>query len=328
MKISIIIIDESTKSFANALFIDEILIIDETINILLKQFFAITFKKRKFITIDVNFQLRDKLSYYVKKNIFKLYIFNNCEKKIFKLIYDDCFHVDHHRVYARLIKSIYIHKLFKKLTTYIRHCSTYELNQTKRYRLYEKLTFFYIFFMSFHILIMNWIVIFSINKKDFDCTSNVTCKFNWKMFFFEKITYFATKWVLLLLNRLQIVDWNVSSTIIFDRDFKFFFDFWTTLFKLLDTNLFFNFAYHFQTNNLSKRINQIFEIALRYFITKHSTLNWINVLFTFQLIFNNSFNAFIERFSNEIVYEFKMREVIHAIMTFFLSKNINVDAKR
>ena len=45
-------------------------------------------------------------------------------------------------------------------------------------------------------------------------------------------------------------------------------------------------------------------------------------------IFNNLFNAFIEIFSNEIVYEFKVREIIHAITIFFLSKNINVDAKR
>ena len=155
MKISIIIIDQSTKSFANALFIDETLIIDKAINIFLKKFFAIIFKKRKLITIDVNFQLRDKLMYYVKKNIFKLCIFNNCEKKVFKLIYNNCFHVDHHRVYVRLIKSIYIHKLFKKLTIYIRRCSICEFNQTKRHRSYEKLTSFFIFFMLFYILIMN-----------------------------------------------------------------------------------------------------------------------------------------------------------------------------
>ena len=120
----------------------------------------------------------------------------------------------------------------------------------------------------------------------------------------------------------------MSSTIIFDCNFKFLFDFWTTLFKLLDTNLLFNLTYHFQTNNLSKRINQIFQIALRYFITKHLTLNEINVLFTLQLIFNNLFNTFIEKISNEIVYEFKVRKIIHAITIFFLSKNINVDAKR
>ena len=51
-------------------------------------------------------------------------------------------------------------------------------------------------------------------------------------------------------------------------------------------------------------------------------------MFAFQLVFNNSFNAFIEIYSNEIVYEFKVREIIHAITIFFLSKNINVDTKR
>ena len=55
LKISIIIINESTKSFAKILIIDETLIIDKAINIFSRKFFAIIFKRQKFITIDVNF---------------------------------------------------------------------------------------------------------------------------------------------------------------------------------------------------------------------------------------------------------------------------------
>ena len=83
----------------------------------------VIFKVKKIVT-DIDFQLRDELIYHIKKNIFKLCIFKNCEQKIFKLIHDDCFHVDHHRAYARLIEIVYVHKLFRKFITYIRHCST------------------------------------------------------------------------------------------------------------------------------------------------------------------------------------------------------------
>ena len=115
------------------------------------------------------------------------------------------------------------------------------------------------------------------------------------------------------MNRLQLTDWNIFLIIIFDRDSKFLSKFWTILFERLDTNLLFNSAYYFQIDDQSKRTNQIFEIAFRYFIIEHLELNWIETLSILQLAFNNASNAFIERLFNEIVYEFKMREIIHVV---------------
>ena len=57
------------------------LIIDEIINILSKKFYAIIFKKRKFVTIDVNFQLNDELSYYVKKKTFLNFVYLTIARK-------------------------------------------------------------------------------------------------------------------------------------------------------------------------------------------------------------------------------------------------------
>ena len=114
----------------------------------------VIFKTKKIVT-NINFQLHDELIYHVKKNIFRLCISSNCEQNVFQLAHDDCFHAKHHRVYARLIEFVYVHKLFKKLITYIRHCSTCQLNQIKRHRSYEKLTPLFIFSIFFHTLIMN-----------------------------------------------------------------------------------------------------------------------------------------------------------------------------
>ena len=50
-------------------------------------------------------------------------------------------------------------------------------------------------------------------------------------------------------------------------------------------------------------------------------------MLTLQLTFNNLLNVLIERSSNKIVYDFKIRELIHAIVVFFLSKNINTKTK-
>ena len=283
-----------------------------TINESLSQNVILKIKK---IATDIDFQLHDELIYHVKKDIFRLCILSNCEQNVFKLTHDDCFHAEHHRVYARLINVVYVHKLFRKFTIYIRHCSVCQLNQIKRHRFYDELTSFFISSIFFHTLIMNWEVIFSINKNDFDCIFNVTCKFSRKLQSIQdKIIYFVVTWANLLIDRLQLIDWDISLIIISNRDFKFLSKFWTILFERLSINLFFSSIYHSQTNDQSERINQIFEIAFRYFIIEHSELNWVEILSALQLIFNNALNAFIERIFNEIVYEFKMREILHVVV--------------
>ena len=105
------------------------------------------------------------------------------------------------------------------------------------------------------------------------------------------------------------------------------FDFWKTLFRKLNIILLFNATYYFQFDEQSKRTNQIFEIAFRYFITKNSNLDWIKILSIFQLIFNNFSNAFIDKSSNEIVYKFKIREIIHKIIIVSFSTIMNINAK-
>ena len=114
----------------------------------------VTFKIKKIVT-DIDFQLHDELIYHVKKNIFRLCIFNNCKQNVFKLIHDDCFHAEHHRVYVRLINVVYVHKLSKKFTIYIRHCSICQLNQIKRHLFYDELTSLSTSSIFFHTLIMN-----------------------------------------------------------------------------------------------------------------------------------------------------------------------------
>ena len=251
-----------------------------------------------------------------------MYVFRNCEQNVFKLIHDDCFHAEYYRVYVRLINVVYVHKLFKKVTIYIRHCSACQLNQIKRHRFYDELTSFFIFSIFFHTLIINWVVTLSNNKNEYDCILNVICKFNRKFqFIHDKTIYFVVKWVILFIDKLQFIDWNILLIIIFDRDFKFLFEFWTIFFERLNTNLFFNSTYHSQIDEQSKRTNQIFEIILRYFITKHSELDWVEILSTLQLVFNNAFNVSIDKFSNDIVYEFKIRKVIHVVVISFVVIN-------
>ena len=95
--------------------------------------------------------------------------------------------------------------------------------------------------------------------------------------------------------------------------------------RKLNVVMLFNVAYHSQTNDFSKKMNQIFEIALRYVIVVNSNVNWKKILLVFQMFFNNSLNVITDRFLNEMCYDFKVKEVIHVIIdvkTKNLDKNI------
>ena len=169
---------------------------------------------------------------------------------------------------------------------------------------------------SFHTIFIDFVMIIF---EDFDSLLTVFCKFFKRvMIISKKFIYSAEKWVELAFDRFQLTDWEISAAIIFDRDFKFIFEFWRNLFKRFDVDLLTFTVYHAQTDEQSKRTNQTVRIAIRFLITVN--IDIIFVLSCLQAQFNNFSNASTKRSSNEIVYDFKMRKII--FRTSFM-KNIS-----
>ena len=86
-------------------------------------------------------------------------------------------------------------------------------------------------------------------------------------------------------------------------------------------------TYHFQTNEVSERINQTFEIALRFHLQDLTNFkNWSKTVVNFiQRIFNNNvFN--IERTSNQICYNFISLQSIDFLKDFVTSNKISKTA--
>ena len=82
----------------------------------------------------MNFVLQNELIYHVKNNKKKLCILILMKKVILKAAHDDCNYAKYYRIYIKLLKTTYIHKLSKKLIIYIRHYSTCQLNQIQRHK--------------------------------------------------------------------------------------------------------------------------------------------------------------------------------------------------
>ena len=89
---------------------------------------------------------------------------------------------------------IYIRYLSKHFQAYINYYSKCEFNQIKRYKSYENMILINKSKISFHIIIMNFIIALSLITNDFDNLFIIINKFFKRVLLtFEKIIYIAAK---------------------------------------------------------------------------------------------------------------------------------------
>ena len=87
-------------------------------------------------------------------------------------------------------------------------------------------------------------------------------------------------------------------------------------------------TYHSQTNDSSKRINQIVEIAIKYFVIKFSNIDYTLTLFAIQIQLNNTFNIATNLSFNEIIYEFKIKNAISSLIEINTANVQNLSTQR
>ncbi len=234
------------------------------------------------------------------------------EEEIFELTHWS-HHVKFHQTYQHITESLYIRKLSIRLRKFIEHCLNCLLYQTRRHQSYEELQLIRMMNIFFHTITMNFVMTLSISQEEYDCMLIIIDKFFKRMMMIlSKTTYTAEQWAHLILERLQIANWDVSIAIINDRDSKFISDFWKITFKKLRTSILISIIYHSQTNEQFKRINQMIEITLRFLLFSIEDSLWLSLLLTLQVIFNNS-EMTIKHLSNKVIYEFRTTKISNLI---------------
>ena len=172
------------------------------------------------------------------------------KQKMFQITHDQIYHNDFHRTYNWIISLIYIRQLIKRLRTYITYCFEYQFNQTKRYFIYEKLTSIMSLFISFYIIIINWIILLSIIKVDFNILFIITCKFIKRiLLIFDKNIWKIYEWTKIIIIVFVNHNWKTFIIIINDKNFRFMSNFWKIVVKKFRTFMLIFIAWHFQTNN-------------------------------------------------------------------------------
>lgn len=186
----------------------------------------------------------------------RLCVSKYCTKNILNIAHENE-HLEYVKTHDIITKFWYIQDLIKLLRKYIQHCSKCLTCQIKRHKFYESLQFIDSSLVSFYIIIMNFVLTLShtqienkITKSKLITSSNTMFilidKFFIRIFLiFDQLTLFANDWVNLLIKHLNIANWEYFIIIISDRDRKFLFDLWKSVFKFLKIHFLYFTIYHF-----------------------------------------------------------------------------------
>ena len=269
----------------------------------------------------MSFVKENDFIYYIDQltSIRRLCISKNCVKKILDIAHDNE-HANYARTHDIIIRFWYIHELIKILRKYIQHCSKCLTCQIKRHKSYEFLQSIDSSSIFFHTIIMNFVLTLSHEKANdiiisSDVMLTVTDKFFKRILLMtKKSTYIAKDWANVFIKYLNIADWDYSKMILNDRDRKFLFDLWKSIFRTLKINLLYFTIYHSQIDDNSEKINQTVEVVLRhYLLSMNNSTEWSDVLSRFQTVLNNFSSVSTFKTANEILYEFKSNQSLNLI---------------
>ncbi len=137
---------------------------------------------------EIIFDFQQSLVYYCSEDkIKRLCISWFMKKKIYNMTHDNNHHCDFHRIYIKIVESLYIRHLIKRLRRYIKHCKHCLKNQITRHFFYEELNFIKTMTLFFHTITIDFVIALSIFFIELNDLLIITNKF------FKKLISSQTK---------------------------------------------------------------------------------------------------------------------------------------
>ena len=134
-------------------------------------------------------------------------------------MHDDYYHANFHWIYNNIIADLYIQNLSWCLKQYITHCLKYLHYQMMRHMSYEVLQSIVESSISFHTVMIDFILKLSKISSDLDAVMIIICKFFKKMkFIFNTELWTAAEWVKIYFA--YIINWSILTVWIENKNSK------------------------------------------------------------------------------------------------------------
>jgi len=201
-----------------------------------------------------------------------------------------------------------ISDLKDQINEYITKCNSCCRNKIQRDKRYDRVTQLNTLNAPWESVTMNFITKLSTLKNSawgvkFNSILTIVDRLiKYTMFISFKETTTASVLMYIILQEL-INNHELSKEFITDRDKLFTSKFWETLTAELEINHKMSTAYHPQTDEQSKQMNQTVETYLRHYINRNQN-NWVQLLSMTQFVYNNTQNETTEETSFWANYEY------------------------
>lgn len=160
------------------------------------------------------------------------------------------------RCYKILMHFWFIHGVAKLFRAFICHYLQCLVFQTSQYAPYKSFQLIVSPFILLFILTLDFMLALSLLREKYNVIMSVTCKFSKSITLIKSTDiYSAEQCTNIFFNRLNLINWGLPGELITNCNPKFFSKFLTALFAKLGVKLFYNTAYHPQTDGSSKRTN-------------------------------------------------------------------------
>ncbi len=218
-------------------------------------------------------------------------------------------HQDLNKIIERISRIYYFSKMRKQIEDIIRKCDVCICTKYNQHKLYELLKSLSTLNHAWKSIALNFIIkLFKSKKKviktTYDSILIITDKLiKYEYFLSYKKVTFAEDLTYTFL-RMIVANHELSDEIISNRDKLFTSKFWKFLMNQLEIHHKLSTAYHLQTDEQMKRMNQTLKQYLRCYINYRQN-DWVQLLSVTQLTFNSTTTEVISMSSFFANYEFK-----------------------
>ncbi len=223
-----------------------------------------------------------------------IYVSTRCRQEMINNHHKSMIHEHQslNKIIERIFRIYYFSKMRKQIEDIIRRCNVCIWTKHNQHKFYELLKSFSTSDCAWKSIALNFIIKLSKSKKrviktTYDFILIITDRLIKYEYFlsYKKATF--TKNLTYTFLRMIVANHELSDEIISNRDKLFTLKFWKFLVNQLEIHHKLLTAYHLQTNEQMKRMNQTLKQYLRCYINYRQN-DWVQLLSVAQLTFNST----------------------------------------